>query len=168
MITMKRCRKKVWLVAAAVAALCICLAASSPDTGQAGQAAEEVEDATGRYHFLSPEDTLALLEEDGKLKGYVDVVQSEEESDAVLSYTITIGSRKKDRVEFKTNRIHQRYYRFAGRVQRGSGHEEKAPDFLRLIGDLEIVSINPETGKETVERRHVILKSVGKNEREEE
>lgn len=168
MMTMKRCRMRLWLVAAAVAALWICLAASSRDAVHAGQATEEVEDATGRYHFLSPEDTLALLEEDGKLKGYIDVVQAEEESDAVLSYTITIGSRKKYRVEFKTSRIHQRYYRFVGRVQRGSGHEEKDPDFLRLIGDLEIVSINSETGKETVERRHVILKSVGKNEREEE
>jgi len=134
----------------------------------APQETGEIQDITGRYHFLTAEDTLALLEEDGKLKGYVDVLQGEEESDAVLSYLITIGSRKKDHVEFKTGKIHQKYYRFAGTVERGSGHQEQNPDYLRLVGDLEIITINPESGEEVAERRHVVFKSLGRAAEEEE
>ena len=83
----------------------------------------DIDDITGKYHFLSADDTLGLLEEEGKLKGYIEILQGEEESDAVLSYDIVLGSRKKDHVEFKTNTIHRRYYRFSGKVERGSGHE---------------------------------------------
>jgi hypothetical protein len=120
---------------------------------------------TGKYEFLSEGDTLAILEEEGKLKGYIDVVQSEEESDAVLSFPITAGSRHKDRVEFKTSKIHQEYYRFSGTARRGSGHEETDPDYLRLIGTLEIVSVKGETGEESVQRRRVVLRSLGRHER---
>src|SRR6266567_3493605 len=55
---------------------------------------DDIDDITGKYHFLSADDTLAILEEEGKLKGYVDVYQGEEESDAILSYPITLGWRK--------------------------------------------------------------------------
>ncbi len=131
-------------------------------------AGEEIQDISGEYHFLSPEDTLGLLEEEGKLKGYVDVYQGEEESDAVLSYPITIGSRKKERVEFKTGRIHQKYFRFVGAVQRGQGHEEADADYLRLVGDLEFVTVKEGSQAESVERTHVVFKSLGKAEREQE
>jgi hypothetical protein len=134
----------------------------------ASQEPGEIQDITGRYRFLTDTDTLALLEEDGKLKGYVDVLQGEEESDAVLSYPITIGSRKNDYVEFKTGKIHQKYYRFAGTVARGSGRQEQNPDYLRLVGDLEIITVNPESGEEVADRRHVVLKSLGRTEEEEE
>src|SRR5947208_54902 len=87
-------------------------------------APEDIADVTGKYHFLSADDTLAILEEEGKLKGYIDVYQGEEESDAVLSYPIMLGWRKKDHVEFKTGRIHQKYYRFTGAAERGGGHEQ--------------------------------------------
>ena len=87
------------------------------------QNTESIDDITGKYHFLSADDTLGLLEEEGKLKGYIEVLQGEEESDDVLSYDIILGSRKKDHVEFKTNTIHRRYYRFSGKVERGAGHE---------------------------------------------
>src|SRR5205809_1566992 len=127
-------------------------------------APEDIADVTGKYHFLSADDTLAILEEEGKLKGYVDVYQGEEESDAVLSYPITLGWRKKDHVEFKTGRIHQKYYRFTGAAERGSGHEQADPDYLRLVGDLEIVTVRGDSGQEAVERRRVILKSMGKSE----
>ncbi len=133
---------------------------------RAQEAPDDIPDLTGEYHFLSAEDTLGLLEEEGKLKGYLEVVQSEEESDAVLSYPITIGSRKKNRVEFKTAKIHQKYYRFSGSVQRGSGREEKDPDYLRLVGDLEFITVKSDTGQERIDRRHVVFKSYGKNERE--
>lgn len=166
MMTSNQCKSR--RVPVALAVLSVVLPAGSRVAICAAQRAEEVEDATGRYHFLSPDDTLALLDEDGKLKGYLDVAQSEEESDTVLSYTIAIGTRKRESVEFKTNKIHQRYYRFAGKVQRGLGRGEKDSDFLRLVGDLEIVTVNSETGKESVERRHVVLKSIGKGEREED
>ena len=132
------------------------------------QNTESIDDITGKYHFLSADDTLGLLEEDGKLKGYIEILQGEEESDAVLSYDIVLGSRKKDHVEFKTNTIHRRYYRFSGKVERGAGHEPADPDYLRLIGDLETVTIKGDSGQESVERKHLILKSFGKSERNEE
>ena len=132
------------------------------------QASENIDDITGKYHFLSADDTLGLLEEDGKLKGYIEILQGEEESDAELSYDIILGSRKKDHVEFKTNTIHRRYYRFSGKVGRGAGHEPTDPDYLRLIGDLETVTIKGDSGQESVERKHLILKSFGKSERNQE
>jgi len=131
------------------------------------QQADDVPDASGKYHFLAPEDTLGVLEEEGKIKGYVDVYQGEEESDEVLSYPITIGSRHKNQIEFKTGKIHQKYYRFSGTVQRGQGHRENDPDYLRLVGDLEILTVRAETGDESVERRRVVFKSLGKSEKEE-
>jgi hypothetical protein len=127
---------------------------------------EEIPDITGQYHFLSPDDTLAVLEEEGKLKGYIDVTQSVEESDTVLSFAITTGSRKKDRVEFKTSKIHQKYYRFAGAVERGQGQREDDPDYLRLVGDLEVVIAKGGPAEDVVQRLHVVLKSLGKSERE--
>jgi len=132
------------------------------------QATENIDDITGKYHFLSADDTLGLLEEDGKLKGYIEILQGEEESDAVLSYDIILGSRKKDHVEFKTNAIHRRYYRFSGKVERGAGRDPPDPDYLRLIGDLETVTVKGDSGQESVEKKHLILKSFGKSERDEE
>lgn len=123
----------------------------------------EIQDITGTYQFLSADDTLALLEEDGKLKGYIDVYQGEEESDAILSYPISIGWRKKKQVEFKTQKIHQKYFRFRGTVERGSGHEEADPDYLRLVGDLEIVTMKGETGQESTQTMRVLFKSQGRD-----
>lgn len=124
---------------------------------------EEIPDITGTYQFLSAEDTLALLEEEGKLKGYIDVFQGEEESDAILSYPISLGWHKQKQVEFKTRRIHQRYYRFSGTVERGSGRQETGPDYLRLVGDLEIITLNGETGQEATQTMHVVFKSRGRD-----
>ncbi len=134
----------------------------------APQESEPILDITGEYHFLSAEDTLALLEEEGKLKGYIDVSQTEEESDAVLSFNIVSGGRKKEHVEFKTSKIHQKYYRFSGTVERGKGHEEKDQDYLRLTGDLEIVTTKTGSTEEAVQRLHVIFKSKGKSETAEQ
>jgi hypothetical protein len=132
------------------------------------QGTQDINDVTGRYHFLSADDTLGLLEEEGKLKGYLEILQGQEESDAVLSYDIVSGSRKKDHVEFRTNTIHRKYYRFSGKAERGSGHAADDPDYLRLIGDVETVTVKGDNGQESVERKHVILKSFGKSERNEE
>ncbi len=132
----------------------------------AQQGSDEIEDITGQYHFLSADDTLALLEEEGKLHGYIDVAQSEEESDTVLSYTVTAGSRKKGHVEFKTSKIHQKYYRFVGTVLRGAGHEETDADYLRLVGHLEIVMMKAGSEREAVQRMHVVFKSLGKSEKQ--
>ena len=123
-----------------------------------------IDDVTGNYHFLSPQDKLAILDEEGKLSGYLDVFQAEDESDALLSYPITIGSRQSDRVEFKTGKIHQKYYSFAGVAQRGQGKKDTDPDHLRLVGELEIVTVNGETGAESVERRQVVFQRMGKGE----
>jgi hypothetical protein len=134
----------------------------------AAQAAENIDDITGKYHFLSADDTLGILEEEGNLKGYIEMVQGKEESDVVLTYDITLGSRKKDHVEFKTNTIHGRYYRFSGKVERGSGRGSDDPDYLRLVGDLETVTVKGDTGQESVQSKHLTLKSLGKSERNEE
>jgi len=126
-----------------------------------------VDDMTAKYHFLAADDTLAILDEEGKLKGYVEVAQPEDESDDVLSYDIVDGTRKKSHLEFRTNRIHGKYYRFTGTVERGKGHEEKDPDYFRLTGDVDTVTVNADSGKETVQTTRVILKSFGKSERPE-
>ena len=135
---------------------------------QAQRESDDIDDITGKYHFLSADDTLAILEEEGKLKGYIDVYQSEEESDAILSYPITLGSRSKDHVEFKTGTIHQKYYRFTGTAERGSGHEPADPDYLRLVGSLEIIIAKGDAGQEAVDRRRVVFKSKGKTEEAED
>ena len=132
------------------------------------QGKTNIDDITGKYHFLSPDDTLGILEEEGKLKGYIEITQGEEESDDVLSYEIVAGSRQNDRVEFKTNMIHRRYYRFSGKVERGSGRQTEDPDYLRLVGDLDTVTVNGDTGQESVDRKHLVLKGIGKSERNDE
>ena len=143
------------------------LVLSIAGTPRGNAAEDEIQDITGKYHFLTADDTLALLEEEGVLKGYIDVYQGEDESDAILSYNILQGSRKKDHVEFRTNEIHRKYYRFSGKVERGSGHEDSDADYLRLVGDLEIVTVRGDKGEESVERKRVIFKSFGKSEDEE-
>ena len=128
----------------------------------------EIPDITGKYHFLRADDLLAILDEEGKLNGYIDVLQGEEESDSILSYPISEGSRKKDHVEFKTKKVHQKYFRFSGTVERGEGPEAPDPDYLRLVGDLEIVTMKGESGEETAQRMHVVFKSLGRDEDKEE
>jgi len=80
-------------------------------------------------------------------------------------------------VTFFTKTIHGKYFRFSGSVERGKGHEEKDADYLRLIGDLDIVTVTrdidkadpskTESRKETVQTVRVVLKSIGKSERPE-
>ncbi len=134
----------------------------------AQQGERSVEDATGKYHFVGPNDTLGILEEEGKIKGYVDVVPEQEESDEVLSYSITLGSRQGNHIEFKTAKIHQKYYRFSGTVERGSGRREGDPDYARLVGDLAIVTVYADAGTESTESKHVVFKSMGKGEGNDE
>lgn len=132
------------------------------------QGSENIQDITAQYHFITADDTLGILEEEGKLKGYIEIYQGEDESDTVLSYSIIRGERKKDHVEFRTNEIHRKYYRFSGKVERGTGHEEGDPDYLRLVGDVEIVTVKGDSREEAVQRIVTVLKSLGKHEREEE
>jgi len=134
----------------------------------AGQAVENVPDMSGDYEFTQAVDTLGILEEEGRLKGYIDVAQGADESDEVLSYQLIAGTRQGNHVEFKTNKIHEKYYRFTGTVERGRGHTEGDPDFLRLTGDLEIVKLDSETGQEHVERRREIFKWKGNSKRDDE
>jgi hypothetical protein len=133
-----------------------------------GQAAQNVPDMSGEYEFTQAEDTLGILEEEGKLKGYIDVAQGADESDEVLTYQIIVGTRQGNRVEFKTNKIHEKYYHFTGAVERGGGHTERDPDFLRLAGDLETVKIDSETEQEHVERRRETFRWKGASKRTEE
>jgi hypothetical protein len=140
---------------------CIAFALGSPQTAQ------DVADISGEYHFLSPDDTLGLLQEEGQVKGFVEVYQGEEESDTILDYPIAIGSRAKQHVEFKTAKIHEKYYRFSGTVECGKGRGPKDADYLRLVGELEIVTVNGAGGKETLERRSVVFKSLSAEEKAE-
>ena len=127
-----------------------------------------IDDVSGNYHFLSPQDKLAILDEEGKLSGYLDVFQTADESDVLLSYPLRVGSRQGEHVEFRTGKIHQKYYRFAGVAQRGQGKKDTDPDHLRLVGTLEIVTVNGETGTESVERRQVMFQRMGKGEAADE
>ena len=135
---------------------------------KAQEQVQTIEDMTAKYHFLSADDTLAILDEEGRLKGYIEVTQPEEESDDILSYDIVEGSRDRTHIKFRTNKIHGKFYRFSGTVERGKGHEEKDADYFRLTGDLDIVTVNAETGKQTVQTLRVTLKSFGKSERPED
>jgi hypothetical protein len=121
-------------------------------------ASDNVPDMSGEYEFLSAENTLAILEEEGKLKGYIDVAQGEDESDAVLTFQIMQGMRQGDRVQFRTAKIHERSYRFSGTVERGRGRTERDADFLRLVGDLETVRVDSATGQEQADKRYEIFK----------
>jgi hypothetical protein len=127
-----------------------------------------IDDISAKYHFLSSDDTLAILDEEGKLKGYIEVAQPEDESDDILTYDILEGTRQKNHVEFRTNRIHGKQFRFTGTVERGKGHGEKDADYLHIAGDLDIVSANADTGKEAVRTVRVFFKSIGKGERSDE
>jgi hypothetical protein len=133
-----------------------------------GQAAQNVPDMSGEYEFTQAEDTLGILEEEGKLKGYIDVAQAADESDEVLTYQIIVGTRQGNHVEFKTNKIHEKYYHFTGAVERGGGHAERDSDFLRLTGDLETVKLDSETGQEHIERRRETFKWKGNSKGREE
>jgi len=137
----------------------------SPSVGSSQEHDTEViSDISGNYNFISADDTLGLLEEEGKLKGYIEVMQGEEESDAVLSYDIVSGTRKHDHVEFRTNIIHRTFYRFSGKVERGSGHGPNEPDYLHLYGMLEIVTVRSDKTEESIERKFLVFKSTGTSE----
>ena len=130
----------------------------------AQQAGTELEEINTEFRFLGAQDTLLLHEEEGKLSGQIDVYQNSDESDDILTYDLTLGWRKNNHVEFKTAEIHRKYYRFSGVVERGSGHEEKDADYLRLAGDLEIITVRGDSGEESVERNQVVLKSLSASE----
>jgi len=151
-----------------ISILIVSILLCAPRSLPAQQAERSVEDATGKYHFVGPDDTLGILEEEGKIKGYIDVIPGQEESDEVLSYSIALGSRQGNHIEFKTAKIHEKYYRFSGTVERGTGKREGDPDYARLIGDLAIVTVHADAGTESTESKHVVFKSMGKNEDGEE
>ncbi|HET7102393.1 MAG TPA: hypothetical protein VFJ52_14655 [Terriglobia bacterium] len=145
----------VW-VAVALATL------SAAGSLKAQSTASKVGDITGDYEFLQPYNTLAILQEDELVKGYVDVLQGQSESDAVLSYPITIGERKGDHLEFRTQTIHAMYYRFSGTIQPGQGKKKGDPDYIELVGELQTIQHNSVTQQDKVDRQQVVFKSKGK------
>ena len=62
----------------------------------AQQPENQIDEINTEFHFLDGDDILLLHEEERKLKGQIDAYQNEDESDAVLSYAITLGSRRDD------------------------------------------------------------------------
>jgi len=148
--------KAVWVVVA-VAALSVAVSL------KAQSAAGQFSDITGDYEFLHPYNTLAILQEDQMVKGYIDVLQGESESDAVLSYPITIGERKGDHLEFRTRTIHAMYYRFSGTIQTGKGKKKGDPDYIELVGELQTIHNDSVTHQNKVDRQQVVFKSKGRN-----
>jgi hypothetical protein len=163
---LSKCAFRLWLPLGWLAVLALVMLSGRVLTAQ--DQTEPIDDITGKYHFLSADDTLAILDEEGKLKGYIDVSQPEEESDDVLSYNLIEGTRKKTHVEFRTNKIHGKYFRFSGTVERGAGNKEGDPDYLRLVGDVQVVTSKADNGGEAVQVVRVLLKSFGKSERVED
>ena len=152
-------RKAVW-VAVVLAAL------AAAGSLKAQSAATQVSDITGDYEFLQPYNTLAILQEDQMVKGYIDVLQGQSESDAIISYPITIGERKGDHLDFRTRTIHAMYYRFSGTVQPGKGKKKGDPDYIELVGELQTIRHNSVTHQDKVDRQQVVFKSKGNSERE--
>ena len=74
--------------------------------------------------------------------------------------TITSNSRPTSSTE--------RYYRFAGKVERGSGRQSDDADYVHLVGNVEIVTQNGDSGQESVAKKHLVLKCMGKSESEDE
>ena len=153
-----------WMTAALLVVIVATFAAWG--TVQAQTPGSAIPDITGNYDFLKPYNTLAILQEDQMLKGYIDVLQGESASDAIFSYPITIGERKGDHIEFRTRRIHEKYYRFSGTVQRGKGKKKDDPDYIELVGELQAIQMNSVTNQENVERQQVVFKLKGNNEQE--
>lgn len=148
----------VLILALTIVAACSILKAQS--------APSQISDITGNYDFLQPYNTLAILQEDQMLKGYIDVLQGKSASDSVFSYQIANGQRQGDHVQFTTSKIHEKYYRFSGTVQRGKEKKKGDPDYLELVGQLQTIEYNSVTNQQNVDRQQVVLKSKGKIERE--
>ncbi len=123
-------------------------------------------DLTGVYHFLNSGDRLGLLQEDNMLKGYINVLQGPDASDSVFSYPITVGTREGNEVQFQTGRIHEKYFRFTGTVERGAGRKPSDSDYLELKGALETIRVNGVTHTKQVERESAIFTSLGKSEQQ--
>lgn len=116
-------------------------------------------DITGYYQF-NIADTLAILDEHGNLQGYFDVFQLHGEPKPELNYNITRGFDRKNHLEFETQAIYGKSYRFSGTVERGVGKEPGDYDYLQLSGTLERITSNSVPGKREVDSRHVVFKSL--------
>jgi hypothetical protein len=151
-------RRKAGWVVIAVAAL------AAAGSLKAQSAASTISDITADYEFLQPYNTLAILQEDQMVKGYIDVLQGQSESDAIISYPITIGERKGDHLDIRTRAIHEMYYRFSGTVQRGKGKNKGDPDYIELVGELQTIHHNSVTQQDKVDQQPVVFKSRGKRQ----
>ncbi len=100
------------------------------------------------------------------LKGYINVLQGPDASDSVFSYPITVGTREGNEVQFQTGRIHEKYFRFTGTVERGAGRKPSDSDYLELKGALETIRVNGVTHTKQVERESAIFTSLGKSEQQ--
>ncbi len=114
---------------------------------------------TGYYQF-GLGDTLALLDQHGSLEGHVDVFQFSETPKPLLSYNITAGSVSRNHLEFKTQKVYGKLYRFSGTVKRGAGKKPGDYDYLELAGNLKTVTDPSPSGKRKVEQRHIVFKSL--------
>ena len=125
-----------------------------------GQQKREIEDITGRYSFLKTDDLLGILDEDGELRGFIEVLQEDDESDDIFSYTITRGIREGNHINFKTDTIHGITYRFSGKVQINKSRDPTQRGFMLLVGTIRIDKNLSLAGKGKTEERRVVLESL--------
>lgn len=120
-------------------------------------------DVTGYYQFQAS-DTLAILDVHGKLQGHVDIFEPNDAPKPVLSYNITHGWIKGNRLEFTTQKVYGKRYRFSGAVERGAGKAPGDYDYFQLAGNLKTIVDNPATGKIKVDSCHAVFRLLAQDE----
>ncbi len=154
-----RCAR-ILAIAAGMVALAMIL---GPRPGLEAQTAKSrTVNITGYYGF-GLGNTLALLDQHGSLQGHVDVFVPLQKPTPVLSYNITAGSVNRNQLEFQTQEVDGKRYRFSGKVERGAGKEPDDYDYLELAGNLETITSKSSAGNRKIDRRHIVFKSLAQD-----
>lgn len=154
---------KTWLYCAALGMLVLAVAIGQPARIEGRSAKSKDFNITGYYQF-SFGNTLAILDRHGNLEGHYDVFQIKEVPKPVLTYNISAGSLVRNHMEFKTEEVYGKHYRFSGTVERGTGKDPGDYDYFQLAGNLVTVTRDSATGKMKVEKRHIVFKSLSQDQ----
>jgi hypothetical protein len=94
-------------------------------------------EVSGTYTFLRDGETVQLSIENGHVKGFVSRFgNSDSDRGTMLDHSIADGTLSGTELAFTTSPIHAVWYRFAGRVERGTGVDRGAPRYYVLRGTL--------------------------------
>lgn len=154
---------KAWLYCAAAGMLALVVAIGRPAKIEGRTAKSKNFNITG-YYQLGFGNTLAILDEHGNLEGHYDVFQVQEVPKPVLTYNISTGSLVRNHMEFKTDEVYGKHYRFSGTVERGTGKDPGDYDYFQLAGNLVTVTRDSTTGKMKVEKHHIVFKSLSQDQ----